>query len=201
MLYRTGTALAAAALLIVGCSGDPKAARKANFKAALQDWFERNPVCTTLALMSDIPIVKEARDRSDTAAIDAAVAAGLLSVESFRQVPPFGRTPEDYRRYRSTDAGKAAIRAGMMGSVDICFARRAVESIDSFTAPADMAGIHLSRVTYRYRLADVAPWTNDAAIKAALPAIGQILAKSPEAATDTLVLTSEGWKHERSLNQ
>ncbi|MET4898740.1 hypothetical protein RN629_16590 [Sphingomonadaceae bacterium jetA1] len=170
---------AVAALLVAGCSGDQKAASKANFKAALQEWFDRNPVCTTLAVMSDIPIVREARDRSSAAGIDAAVSAGLLSVESFREVPPFGRTPEDYRRYRPTDTGKTAIRKGRMGSVDICFARREIESIETFTEPADMAGIRLSRVTYRYGLADVAPWTNDAAIKAALPAIGQILASPP----------------------
>jgi len=201
MRYSSITALAAA-LLIAGCS-DPKAASDANFKTALQGWFDEHPVCTTLVAMGEVPIEREARDRIGEKQIDAAVAAGLLSVEPFRAVPRFGTTPVDFKRYTPTDAGKAAIRKDDhgLGSVDICFARRQIESIDNFTEPADMAGIRLSRVAYRYRLADVAPWTGNAAIKAALPAIGQMLARSPAEASDTLILTSKGWQHERSLRK
>lgn len=200
MPYRTGAALTAIVLLLVGCS-DPKAASDTNFKVALQGWFDEHPVCTTLVAIGKVPIEREARDRGDDKEIRAAVSAGLLSVESFRAVPRFGTAAVDYRRYRPTETGKAAIRANDrgLGGVEICFARRKIESIENFTEPADMAGIRLSRVTYRYSLADVAPWVNDAAIREALPAIGQMLAKSPAEATDTLVLTNKGWQHQRVL--
>jgi hypothetical protein len=202
MPYRTGAALAAIALLLTGCS-DPKAASDANFRATLQSWFDEHPVCATLVTMGEVPIVREARGGIDQKPIDAAVSAGLLSVEPFRAVSRFGTAPEDFRRYTPTDKGKAAIRKDDRGwgSVDICFARRQIDSIENYTEPADMAGIHLSRVTYRYSLADVAPWVNDTAIKAALPAIGRTLAKSPAEATDTLMLTNKGWQHERSLQK
>jgi hypothetical protein len=201
MPYRTGAALAAIALTLAGCGSDPKAASKANFQAALQGWFDAHPVCAPLVAMGELPIVRQTPNHVDGAKIDAAVAAGLLSVEPFRAVPRFGTEEADYRRYTPTDAGKAAIRADDtgLGGVDICFARRQIESIETFTEPADMAGIRASRVTYRYRLADIAPWTDNAAIKAALPAIGQILAKPTAEAADTLILTNEGWKHQRAM--
>lgn len=202
MPYRTGAALAAA-LLRAGCGSDPKAANDANLKAALQGWFDENPVRATLVTMGEVPIVREVRSSIDQKEIDAAVAAGLLSVEPFRAVPRFGKTPVDYRRYTPTDAGRDAIRKDSrgLGSVDICFARREIESIEIFTEPGDMAGIHLSRVTYRYRLTDIAPWTDNAAINAALPAIGRTLAQPTAEATDTLMLTNKGWQHQRALRK
>lgn len=203
MVYRTGTALAAVALLLAGCGSDPKAVNDASFKTALQGWFDEDPVCTRLVAMGDVPLVREVRNRIDQKEIEAAVAAGLLSVEPFRAVPRFGKTPVDYRRYTPTEAGKDAIRKNDrgLGSVDICFARRQIEGIETFTEPADMAGIHLSRVTYRYRLVDIASWTDDEAIKVALPAIGRALARSPAQATDTLMLTNKGWRHQRALRK
>lgn len=166
----------------------------------MQGWFDQNPVCTTLVTMGEVPIVREFPNDVDGEKIDAAVSAGLLSVEPFRQVPPFGKTLIDYRRCRPTDIGKATIRRDDrgLGPVDICFARRRIESVETFTEPADMAGIRLSRITYRYRLVDVAPWTDSAAIKAAVPTIDQILATPTGEATDTLVLTNEGWAHQRA---
>lgn len=104
---------------------------------------------------------------------------------------------------RPTEAGKAAIRKDDrdFGGINVCFARREIESTENFTEPADLAGIQLSRVSYRYRLADIARWTDNAEIKAALPTIGRALAQHKAEATDTLMLTNKGWQHQHALRK
>ena len=87
----------------------------------------------------------------------------------------------------------------MTAYTDICFARRNVTAIQSITEPADAAGVKVTRVTYDYDLKDIEPWATGAAITAAFPRIGAVLASPADRATDVLVLTDTGWTHERDL--
>src|SRR3546814_17255879 len=88
-------------------------------------------------------------------------------------------------------------------SSDVCssdvFARRKVVKIESFTEPADAAGVKVSRVTYDYELKDVEPWATGPDFAGAFPQIAALLAKPGNPATDVLVQTDNGWKHERDI--
>lgn len=192
--------IVASIFVLGGCSSSSQDANEANFIAALQHWYDEHPECTTLAATGSVPIVRETTDRTASNKIDAAVAAGLLTVESFREVPRFGTTPIDYRRYRPTDIGRDVVVDDDrgIGGVRICFAHRKIESVKGFTEPADMAGLHVSRVTYRYGFKDIASWSANPEIQSALPAIGASLADIPGEATDTLVLTDKGWARQSS---
>lgn len=192
LVHRCFVVAGVGVLLLSGCS-NPKDANKANFKTALQQWFDANPVCTPLTPDQNLPIQRATNDRANKPALDAAVAAGLLSAQ------PAG--PAGGLVYRPTDAAQSAIRQhdAFLGGVDICFAHRKVDTIDSFTEPADMMGVKASRVTFTYSLEDVAPWATQPAIAAAVPAIGQALARPSQTDTAGLVLTNEGWKDEHAL--
>ncbi|WP_262423152.1 hypothetical protein [Brevundimonas denitrificans] len=64
------------------------------------------------------------------------------------------------------------------------------------TEPGEMAGVHMTRVTYRWRLDDIAPWANAPAIREAFPAIASALDEPEGEATETLILTDSGWTHQ-----
>jgi hypothetical protein len=108
----------------------------------------------------------------------------------------------DYLRYAPNAAGEKVVRNGadsFLGGTDICFARRKVVKIESFAEPADAAGAKVSRVTYDYELKDVEPWATGSDIASAFPQIETSLAKPGNHATDVLVQTDNGWKHERDV--
>lgn len=193
MRYEVWTAFGAA-LALVGC-GDPNTTADASdtsFKAALQTWFDAHPDCVRLDRSGSLPIERDASRQVDKPALDAAVAAGLLSVEPLTG----GRV-----RYSPTDAGKDAVRDGdrFLRGVNLCYARRNIEAVENFTEPTDATGVKATRVTYRYTLKDVAPWASHPAIAAALPAIPQAVAKSSSTDADDLILTDKGWTHHRAL--
>ena len=71
--------------------------------------------------------------------------------------------------------------------------------IEPFTEPADAAGVKVSRVTYDYELKDVEPWAAGPDIAGVFLQIATLLAKPGNQATDVLVQTDNGWKHERDV--
>jgi hypothetical protein len=74
-----------------------------------------------------------------------------------------------------------------------------VVRIEAFTEPADATGAKVSRATYDYALKDVEPWATGPDIASAFPQIATLLAKPGNQATDVLVQTDNGWKHERDV--
>ncbi|MEE4450542.1 hypothetical protein [Novosphingobium resinovorum] len=204
MSYRSSAAMAVAALLLAGCS-DSKEVSKGNFKAALQGWFDKNPECVNIGripatLRADTP-------EKQRASYEALAAAGLLSIESRREErPPIMGTDMSYDAliYRPTDTGAQMIHKSsdpLFGGFDLCFARRNVIEVTSYTEPADVMGIWATQTRYRYSLVDIAPWTQAAEVRAALPRLSRALEKAEGADKASLVLTSEGWQHERSLRK
>ncbi|MEW5704336.1 MAG: hypothetical protein AB1781_07115 [Pseudomonadota bacterium] len=137
--------------------------------------------------------------------LESLVTAGLISVATIQKNEPAASGQAravDYLRYAPTAAGEKAVRKGansFLGGTDICFAWRKVVKIESFTEPAEAMGLKVSRVTYAYELTDVEPWAKGVDIAVAFPQIGALLAKPSGRATDVLVQTDEGWKHERDI--
>ncbi len=197
-----GCTLAVTALLS-GCS-DPKAASKDNFKAALQQYYDAHPDCASRSFT--LPAEVEASQTFGRRDMDALANAGLLTATQFQKTEPagFGGKTQNatYIRYQVTDAGAKAIHKGansFLGGTDVCFARRNIDAIGTFTEPADMMGVRASRVSYTYSLKDIASWAKDPAIQEAFPEIKRALAASTAEATDGLVLTNDGWKQEHEL--
>lgn len=206
MSYRTGAALAAVVLLIAGCS-DPKAVSKPNFQAALQGWFDEHPECVNIGTIPATIRINTQIKPWNQAAYEALAAAGLLSAEK-RHVEeksimgkPMGY---DALVYSPTKDGASVIREakGLLGGgSDLCFARRKVLEVTSYTEPGDMMGIRATQTSYRYRLEDIAPWAQTPALREALPRLAKALEKTEGEDKAALVLTSEGWRHEHSLRK
>ena len=132
--------------LLAGCDGKQTASTD-NFARALRRYYDDHPEC--IALPIDFPIgapVVTADPHQPQA--DALVAAGLLSA------PASGAA-----QYTLTTAGQSAIRKGdpFLGGMTLCYARREIVNVASYTAPAEMLGVKVSRVTYDYKLRDIEP--------------------------------------------
>lgn len=204
MRSRCNLVICIAAISLLAACGDAQDADKKNFQNVLQSYYDTHPVCT--AVPFTLPM--ELRSGGDSARkrqLEPLVKAGLISVETIQKndsAAPGQRGPVEYLRYAPTALGGNAIRKGansFLGGTDICFARRKVINIVSFTKPAEVLGVTLSRVTYDYDLKDIEPWAKTAEIATAFPQIGTTLAKSDNQTSDVLLLTKQGWKLERDV--
>lgn len=196
-------AIAALVPFLAGCH-DSKAASNENFEKALQSHYDAHPVCITLPLSLPTEIGPDPLEPTHRQ-LEALAKAGLLATSTTQKPEPTFSGPGKlvaYTTYSVSATGKVVFRTGdedFPGGTGLCFAKRKITKIESFTEPADLIGQKVSRVTYDYTLMDVAPWTEDAGIAAAFPEIKAILAKPANQQTDGMILTSTGWKQERDV--
>ncbi|MDP2620693.1 MAG: hypothetical protein Q8P46_11060 [Hyphomicrobiales bacterium] len=197
--------ICAAALSLLAACDDPPKADDRNFEKTLQGYYDSHPVCAAIPLTFPVDLRSDG-DAARKRQLEPLVAAGLIAVTTIQKNEPAASgqgQATDYLRCAPTAAGEKVVRKGadsFLGGTDICFARRKVVKIESFTEPADAAGVKVSRVTYDYELKDVEPWAKGADIAVAFPRIGALLAKPSGRATDVLVQTDESWRHERDVN-
>ena len=191
---------ATALALLAACGKTTSNSDKDTFQIVLQAYYDAHPVCVSIPLTFPVELRRDG-DADAKQQLNPLVAAGLISVTPIQKNEPtitgIGK-PADYLRYAPI-AGQDAVRKGadsFLGGWDICFARRKIANVQSFTAPADAAGVKVTRVTYAYELKDVAPWATKPDIAKAFPQIGAMLAKPANQATDGLVQTDSGWKQE-----
>ncbi len=194
----------AALSLLAGCD-NPLDANKTNFQKVLQNYYDAHPVCASVSFK--LPI--EFRSDGDAARkqqLEPLVKAGLISVETIQKndsAAPGQEQVADYLHYAPTRVGEKVIRKGpnsFLGGTDICFARRKVVNVASFTEPVEVMGIMISRVTYEYEISNAEAWAKAPEIATAFPQIEAMLAKSDHQATDVLVQTKQGWKLERNVH-
>jgi hypothetical protein len=204
MSPRSNLFICAAALSLLTACDDPPKADDSSFQRTLQGYYDSHPVCAAIPLTFPVDL----RSDGDTARkrqLEPLVAAGLIAVTTIQKNEPAASgqgQATDYLHYAPTAAGEKVVRKGadsFLGGTDICFARRKVVKIESFTEPADAAGVKVSRVTYDYELKDVEPWATGPDFAGAFPQIAALLAKPGNQATDVLVQTDNGWKHERDI--
>lgn len=191
------------ALSFLAACDDPLNADKGTFEKALQSHYDAHPICAAIPLTFPVEFRSDG-DAARKRQLEPLVATGLISVATIQKnEPALGQARAvDYLRYAPTAAGEKVVRKGansFLGGTDICFARRKVVKIESFTEPAEAAGVKVSRVIYDYEMKDVELWAKGPDIAAAFPQIGTVLAKPSGRATDVLVQTNEGWKHERDI--
>ncbi len=201
---RCNLVLCVAALSFLAACDDPPKADKSTFEKVLQSYHDAHPVCAAISLTFPVELRGDG-DAARKRQLEPLVAAGLISVATIQKAEPAASGQAravDYLRYTPTTTGEKVVRKGansFLGGTDICFARRKVVKIESFTEPADAAGVKVSRVTYDYELKDVEPWATGPNIAGAFPQIAALLAKPSNQATDVLVRTGNGWKHERDV--
>jgi len=198
MLRKSILVVAVLTPMIAGCH-DSRAASNENFEKALQSHYDAHPVCVMLPVTFPVELSPSPME-SMRPQLDALAKAGLLSTTTAQKPEP-GKLA-GYTSYSVSPTGKAVFRTDdedFPGGTGLCFAKRKITKVESFTDPADLTGQKVSRVTYDYTLVDVAPWATDVGIETAFPEIKVILAKPENQQTDGMILTSTGWKQERDI--
>ena len=205
------TALAVSSLALLGACSSPKDASKDNFEKALQSYHDSvvTPYCVS-AGGADYPLLlakQNTLSRDKLEQQDALVAAGLLTrsegeTEESRgfmnpkkvMVPAYKYEilADAKQQFKPGENGAGFIRRGQF-----CFGKVMVDEVKSFTEPADRMGMKISQASYSYRVQDVPVWAEHAAVQAAFPHLVAELKKTETRAA--LVLTSEGWVHEKMM--
>lgn len=178
--------------LLVACD-DRQTASPDNFARALQSYYDEHPDCVALPIDLSIGTPVGSTDPRRQGA-EALVAAGLLSVTPVNASATV--------QYLLTTAGETAIRKGadpFLGGMTLCYARRKIVKITSFTTPADVLGVKASRVTFDYELRDIAAWAKAEPLQDAFPEIKSVLAAPSRADTEGVVLTAAGWVDEHMV--
>ncbi|EKT4091942.1 TPA: hypothetical protein UMF74_003852 [Stenotrophomonas maltophilia] len=112
----------------------------------------------------------------------------------------FGTSMRPAGEYQITDTGKKFLVANAADTVAaqdaFCTGRFAMVGVDTFTEPSDMMGVKLSQVNFRYKVDGADNWAKSEAVKASYRNFAeQVEGDIPGKAT--LVLTNDGWMHER----
>ena len=204
MLLKT-TLVAAIAFLISGCS-DPKTPNEKNFAVAVQAYLDTTyPKCY---LTSEFPRTVEWDVGGTKTQLRALAKAGLvLEKEGSYEIPTFGGRKRfaPAPAFTLTDEGKKFYKSDAVKLINgknlggFCFGKAKVKQVDQFTEPSDMLGMRISRVNYTYEVSDLPAWANSPAIQAAIPELKADVEsdKVPIKKLDVLVLTNNGWVHER----
>ncbi|MCV9917536.1 MULTISPECIES: hypothetical protein [Pseudomonas] len=208
-MYRTLVPLALMATL-AGCS-DTKDATEANFQQAAQAYLDTQyPHCF---VVSSFPTKTKDFDVNGTnKALHALAQVGVVSEKeiSRTEVPERLWQPartDIYYAYDLTDEGRKYYKADgqklMNGKTvgGLCFGKAQVTGIDQYTEPGEMMGQKISRVTYAYTITDLPPWTANDGVKANISGLDKVVAsaQAPLKETRAMVLTNNGWVHERLI--
>jgi len=194
-----------AALSLLAACDDPLDADKKSFEKVLQNYYDAHPICAAISFKLPIEFRSDS-DADKKRQLEPLVRVGLISVKTIQKnesATPGQARAADYLRYAPTAEGENVIRKGansFLGGTDICFAHRRVVNVESLTEPVEVMGMTVSHVTYDYDLKDVEQWAKGADIAVAFPQIETMLAKPDNQATDVLVQTKQGWKHEHNVH-
>ena len=80
------------------------------------------------------------------------------------------------------------------GEPQLCYGQRVIDEITNFTEPADVRGVTLSSVKYKFTVGDVADWAKLPEVYLRYPHIETYIAETSED-KDDLVLSDNGWVH------
>jgi len=195
--------VAVAAFVLAGCNGS-KDANKSNFQAAIQAYLDTTTGACVPLPDKEMPFKIEQADgfgKDRRLRADALVEAGLLTRKGAEvpQFPGSNRLVPGFE-YALTEAGRKQLVKGAGGNLanwdGFCAGKYKVVSIANFTDPANLFGSQVSQVNYRYKIEAPAKWAALPAIQAAFPKLARDM-KDDAADKAVLVLTNDGWVHER----
>jgi len=178
-------------LFAVGCR-DKTDVDKANFKAALNDYYRGRQECVWTTPVK-FPAQADASKDEQTKTFDALTDSGLLT-----------RTAEEKKRfligskqvndYDVSEKGRTVwtVDPSQPGYGNFCYGHRDVVSIGTFTTAPGANGANIASVNYQYQVSGVPSWAQSPEIKTAFPNVQTTLA-GLQAATAKLVQTPNGW--------
>jgi hypothetical protein len=208
MLNRKILSLAILATALVGCS-DPKEASEENFERSAQAYLDTQyPKCLVVA---NFPVESQQVDFSGTdKTMHALAKVGVIKETelSRKEVPQtfFQPAHTDIRySFDLTDEGRKFYKQDakklMNGTTagGLCVGKAQVVSVDQFSEPGDMMGQKISRVTYSYKITDLPQWAQNEGVQSSIRDLAPIVAseKTPIKETRAMILTNNGWVHER----
>ncbi len=195
--------------LLVALSGcnNAKKPNVANFTKAINEYFAKHgQECTYFAQTFPIDVpASELKGSSGTAPRMAALErAGLVRGSNTTAVirgmmGALGPSaPRPVRRHELTEEGRKffQVKPGILGqSTAFCYGHEAVDSIVNWTKPESMGSALQTKVTYTYKMPDLAPWAKQADVQQAFGDIRTTvddISKAHESVS--LELTNKGWK-------
>jgi hypothetical protein len=160
-----------------GCA-NPKTANDANFTKAIDAYLVTNQDVYLGA--GDYP--------HESGQWEEKLAAGGLLADTGRENIYFWGALHK-KTYDLTAAGRERFTKGR----GFCFGVPRVSKIMNFSAPSSMGPYTMSQVKYEWVVDDMPAWAADKTFDDLVP-------RGPQAAEATLILTANGWVHEKLFN-
>ncbi|MDZ3991634.1 hypothetical protein [Pseudomonas sp. Teo4] len=210
-MYRKIVPLALLATL-AGCS-DTENATEANFHKAAQAYLDTQyPHCF---VVSSFPTKTQDFDVNGTnKALHALAQVGVVSEKeiSRTQVPERLWQPartDIYYAYDLTEEGRKYYKADAQRLISgktsggLCFGKAQVTAIEQFSEPGEEMGRTVSNVTYAYKITGLPAWATNDEVRANIRGLDQALAtnETPAQEKRVMVLTNQGWVHERLFDK
>ena len=193
-------------LVFTGC-GSKQDANEKNFKIAIQNYLDvKYPKCY---FTENFPAVVMDFDlKNEKVTFAALIKAGLVSVkdEPHEETNFLGAKKTTIKpTFYLTDEGKKFYKENAektLGGNPIggfCFGKAKVQDVPQFSEPSDMLGQKVSRVNYTYVVSDLPSWTKSPEILSAIPSLKPDVESenTPIKGLDAVILTNNGWVHER----
>jgi hypothetical protein len=196
-------------ILLTGC-GNKEDANEKHFGAAISRFVEQsNDLCMgfrvnqwPIDLLVEWPADGRPNGPQQMAALEG---VGLVSstITDAAQNGVFGRAGgvvRKVKRYELTSKGRRFYRekAGAQGTMsegNFCYGKAALGSIVRWEGPVKGGEPQQARVTYTYKINDLAEWTKDAAFEAVFQKVaGVVEGAGKRELQKTLILTSTGWE-------
>lgn len=192
--------------LVFGCN-NAKKSNDSNFKVAIDRYLTTNgktciPVPQSFPI--DIPMAR-LRDSSGTPTEMAALeSVGLLQssnttavvhgmLDALRGPTP----PQPVKRYELTATGQKYFQQypTAIGQANgVCYGQKQVDSIVKWDEPVTQGSYSVTRVTYTYKLEQLADWATQPVIQSTFPVVKTTLAQTKTNQEIDLHLTNKGWE-------
>lgn len=210
-------ACAALGTIALAACGSKTDANEKNFGAALTQYFERAGELCLGTGNWPVDVSKADKDlqkmfTDGTANQMAALqAVGLAKAEDIEvQGKDFGGQPDGFKhrvtRYTLTDAAKPFVRekevtriglgpGGKVKQTDLCWGRKVLDKVVKWEGPIKLGDYQEARVTYTYKIIDLADWARRPELQAAYVSVKRLIdGAGTYQDKHGLKLTSQGWE-------
>jgi hypothetical protein len=205
-MKRTAMFFVSCLVFVCGCNSVKKPG-DSNFKAAINQYLSTNGK-TCIPVMQSFPIdipVARLHDTFGTPAEMAALeSAGLLRssdttavvhrmLDALRGPTP----PQPVKRYELTATGQKYFQQypTVIGKSDgFCYGQKQVDSIVKWDEPVTQGSYSVTRVTYTYKLEQLADWATQPVIQSTFPVVKTTLDQAKMNQQIDLHLTNKGWE-------